>query len=150
MSPESVRLEQVPSLRPLIEARNAELTRRIERTRGKMGSPLPVPDLPPAEGVAALRALADFTLATSAEIGASNRAGRRIRRARERGGMHRALWQRAIAERQRLTGEDERTANDVVTSAVNHLGNLASNAGMSRGSSAPGASVEPRSLVRGH
>jgi len=42
--------------------------------------------------------------------------------------MHRALWQRAVAERQRLAGEDERAANDMVTSAVNHLGNLASNA----------------------
>jgi hypothetical protein len=42
--------------------------------------------------------------------------------------MHRALWQRAVAERQRLAREDERAASDVVTSAVNHLGNLASNA----------------------
>lgn len=128
VSPESVRLEQVPSLRPLIEARNSELTRRIERNREKTRPPLPVPDLPPAEGVAALRALADFTLATSREIPASNRAGRHPGHGREWGGMHRALWQRAVAERQRLAGEDERAANDMVTSAVNHLGNLASSA----------------------
>jgi hypothetical protein len=124
VSPESVRLEQVPSLRPLIEARNSEITRRIERNRAKKTPPLPVPDLPPAEGVAALRALADFTLAMSRETRASNRAGR----GRDWGGMHRALWQRAIAERQRLAGADERAASDVVTSAVNHLENLASNA----------------------
>jgi hypothetical protein len=128
VSPESVRLEQVPSLRPLIEARNSEITRRIEQSRGQAGTPLPVPELPPAEGVAALRALADFTLATTMEIRASTWAGRRPRRGREWGGMHRALWQRAVAERQRLAGEDKHTADDVVTSAVNHLGNLASNA----------------------
>jgi hypothetical protein len=128
VSPESVRLEQVPSLRPLIEARNAELTRRIERNREKTGPRPPVPDLPPAEGVAALRALADFTLATSREIRGPDRARRHPGHERERAGMRRALWQRAVAERQRLAGEDERAASDVVTSAVNHLGNLASNA----------------------
>ncbi|HET6191145.1 MAG TPA: hypothetical protein VFE59_29600 [Trebonia sp.] len=128
LSPESVRLEQVPSLRPLIEARNSELIRRIERNREKKRHALPVPDLPPAEGIAALRALTDFTLATSRETRASNRAGRHPRHGREWGGMHRALWQRAVAERQRLAREDERAASDVVTSAVNHLGNLASNA----------------------
>jgi hypothetical protein len=128
VSPDSVSLEQVPSLRPLIEARSAELTRRIERNRGRMGPPLPVPDLPPAEGVAALRALADFMLATRTEIRSSIVGGRDPRHGREWAGMHRALWQRAVAERQRLAGEDKRAADDVVTSAVNHLGNLASEA----------------------
>lgn len=127
VSPESVCLEQVPSLRPLIEARYAERA-RIARNRAQAGPPHPVPDLPPAEGVAALRALADFTLATGGEGRAPNRAGRYPRYGREWGSMYRALWRRAVAERQRLAGEDERTADDVVTSAVNHLGNLASNA----------------------
>jgi hypothetical protein len=55
-------------------------------------------------------------------------AGRYPGHRRERGSIYRALWRRAVAERQRLAGEDERTADDVVTSAVNHLGTLASNA----------------------
>jgi hypothetical protein len=128
VSPESVRLEQVPSLRPLIEGRYSELNRRIEWNRGKTGAALPPPDLPAAEGVAALRALADFTLPIGGEIRASNRAGRYPRHGREWGSMYRALWRRAVADRQRLAREDERTADDVVTSAVNHLGTLASNA----------------------
>jgi len=118
--PESVRLEQVPTLRPLIEARNAELFRRIERRRAM--PPPPVPDLPPAEGAAALRALADFTLTAGTEL---RTASREPRYGPAWGGLHRALWQRAVAERRRLSGEDERTADDLVTSAVNHLGHLA-------------------------
>jgi hypothetical protein len=130
VSPESVRLEVVPSLRPLVEARGAELTRRIELTRARMRL-LPAPDLPPAEGVAALRALTDFTLVTGAKVRAA-RAARRGAGPDPRLGrdwlMSGALWQRAIAERRRLAGEDQRTAEDVVTSAVNHLGQLASDA----------------------
>jgi hypothetical protein len=128
LSPESVRIERVPSLRPLVEARNSEITRRIERNRASTGAALPEPDLPPAEGVAALRALADFTLAASQQIRASHHAGHRPRRGRQWASMHRALWRRAVAERQRLAGEDERAATDAVTSAVNHLGKLASDA----------------------
>jgi hypothetical protein len=126
VSPDSVRLEQVPSLRPFIEARIEELTRRIERNRGKRRPSLPAPDLPPAEGVAALRALADHTLAAHAEIRASRGTGRRPGLGPP--GLHSALWQRAIRERQRLGGEDERAAEDAVTSAVNHLGYLDSEA----------------------
>ena len=102
------------------------LIRRVERNRGRVRPPLPVPDLPPAHGAAALRALAEFTLATGAEIRDATRAGRDPRHGREWAGMHNALWQRAVRERQRLAGEDERTANYVVTSAVNHLGHLGS------------------------
>jgi hypothetical protein len=87
-----------------------------------------VADLPPAEGVAALRALADFLLARGAEIRAASAVGRSPRPARDSGRMHHALWRRAVRERQRLAGEDERTASDVVTSAVNHLGHLAGEA----------------------
>jgi hypothetical protein len=128
VSPESVRLEQVPSLRPLIEARSSELTRRIKWARARLRPPLAVADPPPAEGVAALRALADFTLATGAEIRLPIAAGRDPRYGFERAGRHRALWQRAVTERQRLAAEGKRAADDVVTSAVNHLGNLASEA----------------------
>jgi hypothetical protein len=126
VSPESVRIEQLPSLRPLIEARTEELIRRIEGNRGKPRPPRPVPGLPPAEGVAALRALADHTLATHAQIRASRGTGRSP--GLGPAGLHWALWQRAIGERQRLAGEDERAAEDVVTSAVNHLGHLDSDA----------------------
>jgi hypothetical protein len=126
ISPDSVRLEQVPSLRPLIQARSEELIRRIERNRGKPRPSLPVPDLPPAEGVAALRALADHTLATHAEIRASRGTGRRPGLGPP--GLHSALWQRAIRERQQLAAQDQRAAEDVVTSAVNHLVHLDSEA----------------------
>jgi hypothetical protein len=126
ISPDSVRLEQVPSLRPLIQARSEELIRRIERNRGKLRPSLPVPDLPPAEGVAALRALADHTLATHAEIRASRGTGRRPGLGPP--GLHSALWQRAIRERQQLAAQDQRAAEDVVTSAVNHLVHLDSEA----------------------
>jgi hypothetical protein len=78
------------------------------------------------EGVAALRALADHTLATHAEIRASLGTARRPGLGPP--GLHSALWQRAIRERQQLAGEDERAAEDVVTSAVNHLGHLDSEA----------------------
>ena len=108
ISPDSVRLEQVPSLRPLIEARSEELIRRIERNRGKLRPSLPVPDLPPAEGVAALRALADQTLAAHAEIRASRGTGRRAVLGPP--GLHSALWQRAIRERQQLAAQDQRAA----------------------------------------
>jgi hypothetical protein len=129
VSPESVRLEQVPSLRPLVEARTAEITRRIERNRARRQPPLPVPDLPPAEGLAALRALTDHALATRAGIRSAIRAGRDPRHGRDWAAMQRALWQRAVRGLRRLTGDDERAADDVVTSAVNHLGHLAANAG---------------------
>jgi hypothetical protein len=92
ISPDSVRLEQLPSLRPLIEARSEELIRRIERNRGKRRPSLPVPGLPPAGGVAALRALADHTLATHAEIRGSLGTGRRPGLGPP--GLHSALWQR--------------------------------------------------------
>jgi len=126
VSPDSVRLEQVPSLRPLIEARSEELTRRIERNRGKLRPSLPVPGLPPAEGVAALRALADHTLATHVEIRTWRGTGRRPGLGPP--GLHSALWQRAIRERQQLAAQDQRAAEDVVTSAVNHLVHLDSEA----------------------
>jgi len=124
VAPESVRVETLQSLRPLIEGRTEDRISRVERNRGRPRPPLPVPDLPPAHGAAALRALVDFTLATGAEIREATRARRDPRHGRERAGMYNALWQRAVRERQRLAGEDERTANYAVTSAVNHLGHL--------------------------
>ncbi len=69
VQPESVRLERVPDLRPMIEARFETVRAMIERSRGKPRPPVTESDLElePAEGVAALRALAEFTLTSNAE-----------------------------------------------------------------------------------
>jgi hypothetical protein len=137
VAPESVQLQTVPDLRPMIEARNEMISARIERRRREPRPPLP--ELEPAEGVAALLALAEFTLAEHAEIHAAH--GRERRRPRpqhspEWGGLRSALWQRAVREQQRLRGTDKSTADYAVTSAVNHLGFLLENA--------PWFSADPR------
>jgi hypothetical protein len=121
VEPAAVRLEPVPDLRALFEARNEVLGRLAERRRRQ---PL---ILEPAEGVAAFRALADFTLGEHARIRAA-RSGRLVRRPANSGAMHGALWQRAVREQQRIAGVDKRAANDVVTSVINHLGHLAEQA----------------------
>jgi hypothetical protein len=118
---DTVRTEPVPDLRPLIEAAAEETIARIERRlREPKPPPAPPPPLPPAEGVAALRALADFSLATHREV----RARRAPRHPPDWGRMHSALWQRAVRERQRLGGVSAQAADEDVTSAVNHLGQL--------------------------
>jgi hypothetical protein len=137
---ESVELQTIADLGPMIEARTEIVNARIERGRREPRPPLP--ELEPAEGVAAFRALAEFTLTSSAQ----RRAARRDRRegradggprlAPDWGGMHNALWQRAVREQQRLRGTNVATADYVVTEAVNHLGFLAENA--------PWFSTDPR------
>jgi hypothetical protein len=122
VEPAAVRLEPVPDLRALFEARNEVLGRLAERQRRQ---PLV---LEPAEGVAAFRALADFTLEEHARIRAAARAGRLVRWPANSGAMYGALWQRAVREQQRIAGVDKRAANDVVTSVINHLGHLAEQA----------------------
>ena len=129
VAPESVELQPLADLRPLIEAR-AEITNaRIERARREPRPPLP--ELEPAEGVAAFRALAEFTLAANGQ----RRTARRDQRQRPAprstpqqaanwGGMYSALWQRAVREQQRLRGSNAATADYVVTEVVNHLGFL--------------------------
>jgi len=126
VAPESVRLERLPDLRPMIEARLETIRAMIERSRGKARLPLAEsdPELEPAEGAAALRALAEFTLTTNAERRAAFAAMRRPQRDSNWGRMHNALWQRAVREHQRLRGTDRRAADEAVTSAVNHLGFL--------------------------
>ena len=71
-----------------------------------------------------LRALAEFTLTSNAERRAAFAASRRPRHDPDWGGMHNALWQRAVREHQRLRGTDRRAADDAVTVAVNQLGFL--------------------------
>jgi hypothetical protein len=129
VAPESVRLQTVPDLRPMIEARAAMISARIERGRREPRPPLP--ELEPAEGVAAFRALAEFTLAEHAEIHAAHGSGRRRPRPQhmpESGRVRTALWQRAVREQQRLRGANAATADYAVTEAINHLGFLAENA----------------------
>jgi hypothetical protein len=126
VAPESVRLERLPDLRPMIEARFETITAMIERSRGKARRPLAESDLQlePAEGAAALRTLAEFTLTANAERRAAFAARQRPRQDPDWGRMHNALWQRAVGEHQRLRGTDRRAADEAVTVAVNHLGFL--------------------------
>ena len=126
VAPESVRLERLPDLRAMIEARFETIRAMIERSRGK-ASPRPTQsdlELGPAEGAAALRALAEFTLTSNAERRAAFAARQRPPREPDWGRMHNALWQRAVREHQRLRGTDRRAADDAVTVAVNQLGFL--------------------------
>ncbi|TVZ00287.1 hypothetical protein EAS64_37215 [Trebonia kvetii] len=58
VAPEDIRLETLADLREAIEGRTAEIGRIIAERRRQ--PPVPPPELEPAEGVAALRALADF------------------------------------------------------------------------------------------
>jgi hypothetical protein len=126
VAPEPVRLTRVTDLRPMVDARVEEISRRIERRRREPAPPLP--EIAPAEGVASLAALAEFTLATCAELRDSTRTRHRPRSQPGWGGMHNALWQRAVREQQRMTGVDARAADEVVTSVINHLGRLAEHA----------------------
>ena len=133
VAPELVELQTVADLRPMVEARDEIISARIERGRREPRPPLP--ELEPAEGVAAFRALAEFTLASSSQQRAARhdrRAGRERRpsprEAAASGGMHNALWQRAVREQQRLRGSNAATADYVVTEVINHLGFLDENA----------------------
>jgi hypothetical protein len=126
VAPESVWLERVPDLRPMIEARFETIRAMIERSRGKTPPPLTEVDLElePAEGAAALRALAEFTLRSNAARRAAFAAGQRPRLDPNWGRMHNALWQRAVREHRRLRGTDRRAADGAVSVAVNQLGFL--------------------------
>ena len=133
LAPRDVRLKSLADVRPVIEARLTDLLRRIEQRRRLPPGPPPPVELPPAEGVATLRALADFLLATWADTRTKVR-GARV--GPDWGPRYAALWRRAAAEHQRLSGADARTADEVVTEAVNHLGHLAGDA--------PWFSADPR------
>jgi hypothetical protein len=117
--PDVVRLEPISDLRPMLEARGEVFAQLRERRRAA-----PPPVLEPAEGVAALRALADFSLAATARIRAAERAGREPRTPVGSGPMHAALRQRAVRERQRLAGGTAQAADDAVTAVINHVGHL--------------------------
>jgi hypothetical protein len=128
VAPADVRLEALPDLQSVIMERYEDLVRRVaERRRNPPPRP-PLPELPPAEGIAALRALADFSLASHAEIRAAVRARSRPQHAPDWGPMHAALWQRAVREQQQVGEMDARAADEAVTSVTNHLGHLAEEA----------------------
>jgi hypothetical protein len=117
--PDVVRLEPVTDLRPMLEARGEVFARLRERRRAA-----PPPVLEPAEGVAALRALADFSLAANARIREAAQAGREPRTPVGSGPMRAALWQRAVRERQRLAGDSAGAADDAVTAVISHVVHL--------------------------
>jgi hypothetical protein len=118
VEPAVVRLEPAGDLRPYFEARNEMLGRLAERRQRQVAA------LPPAEGVAALRALADFTLERHEAILESVRNRRLPRHRAGEAGRYNALWRRAVSEQQRVAGIDKRAADDVVTRVINHLGQL--------------------------
>ena len=119
VDPESVRIGPAGDLRAYFQARNEILGQFAERRRN-----LPPPVLEPAEGVAALRALADHTLEASARIRAAGRARRPPRHPADWGRVRGALWRRAVSEQQRIAGIGRLAADDVVTLVINHLGHL--------------------------
>jgi hypothetical protein len=116
---ESIRLEPVADLQPYVAARNEIIGQLADRHR--RADP---PVLEPAEGVAALRALAEHTLDRHARILNSARDRRSPRLRAGDPALYHALWRRAVREQQRIAGIDERAADDVVTLVVNHLGQL--------------------------
>jgi hypothetical protein len=109
----------------IIMAKHEDILRHVDRRRRQPPAPPPPPPpgFEPAEGVAALRARADFILAPNAQRREAAQA-RQPRHGPDWGAMHNARWQQAVREQQRLAGIDAREANDVVTSTVNHLGYL--------------------------
>ena len=117
--PNAVRLEPVTDLEPMLAARGAVFERLRERRRAT-----PPPVLEPAEGIAAWRALADFSLAANARIREAARAGREPRTPVGSGPMHAALWQRAVRERHRMAGGTSHAADEAVTAVINHVGHL--------------------------
>jgi len=123
VEPRSVRISPADDLRPFFEARNEILGQLTARRRLQ-----PPPVLEPAEGVAAFRALADFTLGFHERLRRSVRDRRTLRHRAGEPQMRHALWQRAVSEQRRITGVDERAADDVVTLVINHLSHLAEQA----------------------
>ena len=115
----SVRLDTVADLGPYLQARSDRLALMGEYHRQQ-----PAPILESAEGVAALRALAEAELAADARLVRALRAGREPRQRAGEGAARHALWQRAVREQARISGSGERQANEIVTLVVNHLTKL--------------------------
>lgn len=114
-----VRLAPVTDLRPYLDGRNELIGRHAEQR-----SQRPPPVLPPAEGVAAVRALVDLVLDDDARRAAALRADREPVQRAGWGPRYHALWQRAVAEQARLCGIGHRAADALVTLIVNQVTQL--------------------------
>lgn len=123
VDPGSVQLAAVPDLAPCLRERGERIGRLVQRQRQR-----PEPVLPPAEGVAAYRALVDRELDWQERHRAAMRAGRAPRHTADDGAIRHALWQRAAREQARISGCDKWQADETVTLVVNHLGHLAEQA----------------------
>jgi hypothetical protein len=121
--PGSVQLAPVDDLAPYLRARN-EMIGRLAEAHGRR----PPPVLPPAEGLAACRALIDETLGSQARLLAALKAGRTPRHTADEGAVRHAMWQRAVGEQARLSGSTRPEADEIVTLVVNHVGHLAEEA----------------------
>jgi hypothetical protein len=112
-------LTPVADLEPYLQGRNEMIGELSHRHRSQ-----PPPELEPAEGVAAYRALAEASLDQQARILTALNAGREPRTRAGEGAVTHALWQRAVREQTRISGIDSRQANELVTQVVNHLTKL--------------------------
>lgn len=119
VDPGSVIIGPAVDLQACFDARNELLGQVRERRKN-----LPPPVLDPAEGVAALRALADYTLEEGARIRAAARERRAPRQLADGRRVRHALWQRAVSEQQRVAGTGRHAADDMVALVINHLGHL--------------------------
>jgi hypothetical protein len=93
LAPESDRLQPIAELRPTIEAETERIIAMFGRSRGhpRLHCPSPRLSLSLREEVAALRALAEFTLTSSADRRARLGAGQRRRHDPDWGRLHNAL-----------------------------------------------------------
>jgi hypothetical protein len=119
VDPNSVRLATVADLSPYLRERGERIGRLAAARRHR-----PVPELPPATGVAAYRTLAEHVLDSQERDRTALDAGRAPRFRADEGTTYHALWQRAVREQARISGGDQRQADETVTLVVNHLGHL--------------------------
>jgi len=116
VGPGSVQLDPIADLAPYLQTRNERIARLGEYHRQQ-----PAPVLEPAEGVATYRALAEAVLASHERHVRALETGREPRHRAGEGAARHAVWQRAVREQARISGVDERQANEIVTLVVNHL-----------------------------
>jgi len=119
VDPAAVQLDPVRDLAPYLRGRGEMLGQLTEHHRRQ-----PPPVLAPAEGLAAYHALAEVALGSQAQLVETLRAGRLPRYRADAGATYHALWQRAVREQARLSGTDERQADEVVTRVINHVTHL--------------------------
>ena len=114
-----VALATVPDLRPAWQRRGRWLGDVVRAWRSR-----PVPELMPAAGTRAHRALVDYILDVQERELPARRAGQRPRRRAGDGNLWRPLWHRSVAEQRRMTGCGRAEADDAITLMVNHATRL--------------------------